>query len=97
MDIINTKNIHVASNLWLRHIQRMFHSKNCDELKNNLNVFIDEHGLFRCQGRFHHSSLPYERRCTILLPTESHLTILVIQDAYKGVLQNGVCETINEI
>ena len=95
MDIINTEDVHVVSNLW--YIQRVFHSKKYDDLKKNLNVFIDEHGLFHCRGRFANSSLPYERKYPILLPTDSHLTILVIRDAHKSVLHNGVRETINEI
>ena len=62
LGIINTEDIHAASNLWLRHIQRLFHSKKYDDLKKNLNVFIDENDLFRCRGRFDNSSLPYERK-----------------------------------
>ena len=97
LDIINTKDVHAASNLWLRHIQGIFYSKKYDALKKNLNVFIDEHGIFRCRGRFANSSLQHERKYPILLPTDSHLTILVIRDAHKSVLHNGVRETINEI
>ena len=97
LGIINTEDVHAASNLWLRHIQGIFRSKKYDALKKNLNVFIDEHGLFRCRGRFTNSSLPYERKYPILLPTDSHLTILVIRDADKSVLHNGVRETINKI
>ena len=62
LGIINTEDIHSASNLWLRHIQRAFHWNKYDDLKKNLNVFIDEHGLFRCRGRFDNPSLPYERK-----------------------------------
>ena len=97
LGIINTEDVHAASSLWLRHIQCIFHSKKYDALKKNLNVFIDEHGLFRCRGRFANSSLPYEKKYPILLPTNSHLTILVIRDAHKSVLHNCVRETINEI
>ena len=76
--IINTEDLHAASDLWLRHIQHKFHSKKYDDLKKNLNVFIDVHGLSRCQGMFANSSLPYERKYPTLSPTDSHLTILVI-------------------
>ena len=62
LGIINTEDIHSASNLWLRHIQRVFHWNKYDDLKKNLNIFIDEHGLFRCRGRFDNPSLPYERK-----------------------------------
>ena len=71
-----------------RHVQRVFHSKRYDDLKKNLNVFIDEHGLFPCRGRFGNSSLPYENKYPILLPTDSLLTVLLIQDAHKSVLHN---------
>ena len=84
LGIINTEDIHAASNLWLRHIQREFHSKKYDVLKKNWNVFIDEHGLFRCRGSFDNSLLPYLRKYPILLPTDCHLTVLVIQDAHKS-------------
>ena len=57
LSIINTEDVHAASNLWLRHIQLVFHSKKYDDLKKKLNVFIDRHGLFRCWGRFDNSSL----------------------------------------
>ena len=97
MGIINTEDTHAVSNLWLQYIQRLFHSNKYDDLKKNLNVFIDEHGLFRCWGRFENSSLPYEREYPILLPTDSHLTVLVIKNAHKSVLYNGVHETTNEI
>ena len=93
MGIISTEDVHAVSNLWLRHIQRVFHLKKYDDLRKNLNGFIDEHGLFRCRGRFANSSLPYERKYPILLPTDPHLTILVIRDAHKSVLHNGVLET----
>ena len=58
---------------------------------------MNENGLFRCRGRFHNSSLTYERKYPILLPTGSHLIVLVIEGAHKSVLHNDVPETINEI
>ena len=33
LGIINTEDIHAASNLWLRYIQHVFHSKKYDDLK----------------------------------------------------------------
>ena len=48
-------------------------------------------------GRFGNSSLPYERKYPVLLSTDCHLNVLVIEDAHKSVLHDGVRETINEI
>ena len=44
LGIIDTEDIHVASNLWLRHIQRVFHSKKYDELM-NMAFFVAGEGL----------------------------------------------------
>ena len=96
MGIINTEGVHAASNM-LPHIQRVFHSKKYDDLKEIMNVFIDEHGLFRWRGRFSNSSLPYHKKYPILLITNSCFTILLIRDAHKSVFRNGVRDTINEI
>ena len=81
----------------LQHVQHMFLSKKLDDLKKYLNVFIDKHGLFSCWGRYDNSSLPKQKKYPILLLTDFHLTALVIKDSHKGVLHNGVPETINEI
>ena len=65
-----------------------------DNLKKNLNVFIDGHGRFCYRAKDDNSLLPYEKKYPILLPTDSHLTVLVIQDAHKSVWYNGVREPI---
>ena len=82
LGIINAEDIHAVSNLWLQYIQRLFHSKKYDDLKKNLNVFIDKNGIFRSRGRFDNSLLPslpsLQYRYPILLPTDSHLTVLMI-------------------
>ena len=37
---INTADMNAASNLWLRHIEHVFHSKKYDDFEKNLNVFM---------------------------------------------------------
>ena len=48
-------------------------------------------------GRFGKSSLQYERKYRVILSTNSHLNVLVIEDAHKSVLHNVLRETINKI
>ena len=76
-------------------ISSAFHSKKYDDLKKNLNVFIDENGLFCCRGKFGNLSLLYERKYPILLSTNSHLTVFVIQDAHKCVLHKTTKLDVN--
>lgn len=44
----------------------------------SLSAFADEDGLLRVGGRLRHSELPFDARSPIILPGESHLTLLMV-------------------
>ena len=65
--------------------------------KQQLGLFLDQFGVWRCGGRMHNSCLPSAARAPILLDKRHRLAMLVVMDAHKRVLHNGVKETLSEL
>ena len=92
------KNCLMLNARWIEDSQRnMEHEKSFDSLKSQLNLFLDENGLWRCGGRLANADIPYSTKYPVLLPRSHSLTPLIINDAHKRVLHNGVRETLTEI
>ena len=66
-------------------------------LKAQLNLFLDEKGLWRCGGRFAYADLPYATKYPLLLPRKHPLTPLIVTDAHRRVLHNKVRDTLTEV
>lgn len=60
----------------------------------SLNPFIDNAGIIRVGGRLQNSLLPYNEKHPIILPYESHLSKLIIQDAHENTLHGGKQSTL---
>jgi hypothetical protein len=89
---INAKELLESEMLWLKSIQSaafetefnlLKSKKEKNQLINQLNLFLDEHQLNRCQGRLDNSDLPTEVKTPILLPCRHRYTELGIQEAHK--------------
>ncbi|XP_071181279.1 uncharacterized protein [Mytilus edulis] len=50
-----------------------------------LNPFIDENGLLRVGGRLERADLPYDAKHPILLPKDSNISKLIIEDIHRSV------------
>lgn len=74
-----------------RDVNMLKQTKHVDKSSSilNLNPWIDENGVMRVGGRLRHSSIPFEQRHPIILPTYSHLSRLIIQDAHYNTLHGG--------
>ena len=68
-----------------------------DSLRLQLNLFLDENGLWRCGGRLANANLPYSTKYPLLLPRNHPLTPLIVNDAHRCILHNGVRETLTEV
>ena len=66
-------------------------------LKLQLKLFQDDKGIWRCGGRFDNADIPYAMKYPILLPRDHSFTRLVVEDAHRRVLHNGVRDTLTEI
>ena len=65
--------------------------------RQQLGLFPDQLGVWRCGGRMHNSCLPPAAQAPILLDKGHRLATLVVMDAHKRVLHNGVKETLSEL
>ena len=95
---VSTEEINQARLRWIRNMQaRMTEDRNIPTWKCQFGFYQDKQGLWRCGGRMSRSSLPPSAQNPILLSKEHHLTTLLILDAHKRVLHNGVRETLSEL
>ena len=87
-----------AEHRWIEASQReMMREKSFESLRSQLNLFLDEKNLWRCGGQLANADVPYSVKYPLLLPREHYLTSLIVSDAHKCVLHNGVRETLTEI
>lgn len=54
-----------------------------------LNIFIDPSGILRVGGRLHHSGILYDKKHPALLPRESRLTYLLIENIHLKYFHAG--------
>ena len=82
---------------WILHYQAELRKNEKYALwKQQLDLFEDDFGILRCGGRLSNSSLTASAHTPIILH-RSHLATLLIQDAHKRVMHNGVSETLAEL
>ena len=102
---LNAENLIEAENLWIRNIQMTTfqeelqglntRQKNNNQLIKQLNLYLDDNKLIRCQGRLEHTDMSTEAKNPILLPSRHPFTALIVQEEYKRVHHNGIRETLN--
>ena len=97
-----------AEKKWIRNEQRKHYSAQIPYLKGEaskpagsvsrqLDLFIDKEDQIRCAGRYKYSSLSYRQKYPILLPKDSHLTTLIIEDRHRRVKHAGVKITLTDV
>ena len=74
---LNAENLIEAENLWIRNIQTTTfqeelqglntRQKNNNQLIKQLNLYLDDNKLIRCQGRLEHADMSTEAKNPILL------------------------------
>lgn len=63
----------------------------------NLNPFVDELGLLRVGGRLKHSNLTENSKHPLIIPRDSRLTQLLIDEAHKITLHGGARLTLSTL
>lgn len=89
-----------AKLLWLQDNQYEFRNETETKFtlwKCQLDLFLDDHGLWRCGGRLQQSDLSLSAKHPVLLDGRHHVTTLIIRDAHHRVMHNGVKETLTEL
>ena len=99
---LTVQEIEKASLLWDMYVQEKCYGdviksikkgKKCN-LKEQLNLIIDDHGLLRCRGRYENAELTQGARCPKLLPTAEYYTRLIIKDFHSKTMHSGVSQTL---
>ncbi len=91
-------NLERARCYWIRQTQSLLQeSRNFSGLKRQVDLYCDDLGIWRCGGRMANSGLSLSAQNPILLDKGHHLAKLVVMDAHKCVLHDGVRETLAEL
>jgi hypothetical protein len=99
---LTAKEINNAQTAWIKYIQKQYFADVFTALENKLkhtlvlqlDLFIDESEILRCGGRLSNAELSESEIHPILLPKNSHFTILVITDCHIRLKHVGVAHTL---
>ena len=95
---ITVSDLDKAEQLWLHDVQgELIGQKDFHVLEQQLDLFCDSSGIWRCGGRIGKSDLPYSTKHPVVLPRGHRFTLLAIQQAHSRVCHNGTKETLTEL
>ena len=87
-----------AEVMWIKEIQiQLVEDHNFQKWKSQLQLYVDNLGIWRCRGRLMNADLPYHTKHPIVLPGWHFITTLLIRRAHERIFHNGVKETLNEL
>ena len=81
--------------LWLKEILQ--NDARFPSWKAQLGLTLDNSGVWRCVGRMMNANLSLSAQTPILLDKNHHLTKLIVMDAHRRVMHNGIQETLAEL
>lgn len=91
--------LHNSLLVFVKRAQHLFFADEISKIKSNkrlpkpfqkLNVFLDDCDMLRVGGRLHHSTFCYDKKHPLLLPRNSKITSLVIEQIHIKYLHAGV-------
>ena len=83
---------------WIKDVQLdLMEDPRFDQWKHQFKLFKDDLGVWRCGGRMSNSCLTSSEQHPILLYKAHHLTRLLVIEAHKRVMHDGVGETLAEL
>ncbi|XP_036146761.1 uncharacterized protein LOC118646920 [Monomorium pharaonis] len=105
---ITTQEIEIARIYWVKSIQRFAFPQEIKILVNGnplprsspllrIAPYIDASGLLRVGGRLEFSRLPENAKHPLVLPRESPLSSLIIEDAHRRTMHGGTQLTLSHI
>lgn len=94
-----------AERMWIKAFQEQTFPDELQYLKGSkkspkqivtqLSLYLDEHGIIRCEGRIQHSSHQDVTKQPILLPSRHWYTDVLICERHRTVNHDGIRETVN--
>ena len=95
--MISTVDIANAELSWIKLSQTFVHDEKFNVHYQQLAVFCDKDGVWRCKGRLHHADLPESSKHPILLDKSNYFTTLIVRDCHARVMHSGVKATLTEL
>lgn len=96
--LITLSDLEQARLRWIKDSQsQLQNDRRFPSWKHRLGLFLDDSGVWRYSGRMSNSSLSLEAQNPILLDKKHRLAMLVVMDAHKRVMHDGVQETLAEL
>ena len=84
--------------MWIRQIQvSLPKMRDYKKVKESLSLFEDSDKIIRCHGRIEASPLPYDTKFPTLLPSDHHITRLIVMQCHEDVIHNGERETLTQL
>ena len=71
--------------------------KGYKKVKESLSLFEDSGKIIRCHGRIEASPLLYDTKFSTLLPSDHHITRLIIMQCHEDVIHSGERETLMQL
>ncbi|XP_025991647.2 uncharacterized protein LOC113004001 [Solenopsis invicta] len=107
-DELSADELEEARMAWVRRVQADHYQVELSVVRRGLSLpasgslarftpFFDSQGLLRVGDRLKHALLAYDERHPVLLPGDSHLARLVVEDCHRRTLHGGVQMTLGMI
>ena len=102
---LTAEDLKQAERMWIKSIQEKTFADELQYLQGSnkspkpivtqLSLYLDEHGIIRCEGKIQHSSHHESAKQPILLPSKHWYTDLLIHERHRRVHHDGIRETVN--
>ena len=96
---ITIKELDSVERIWLEHAQfELINNSKYDQIRKSLKLYKDENSLLRSKTRLSEASeLAKDVKFPVVLPSEGHITKIIILDAHEDVLHTKVESTLNRV
>ena len=97
-DTITVDEYKDATERWIKCEQSYIRTNtNFKKLYASLKLFEDSRAVLRLKGRFENSLMSYDEKYPIILRSDSYFTKLLVLNAHKNVMHQGIESTLNDI
>jgi hypothetical protein len=105
LSFLTAKEIELAELAWIKSIQGSSFAKELEYLIHKpkasppqyvqqFGLYIDKNGILRCKGRIDNSTLDFDSKHPILLPSKHRFIELLVRDVHESVKHNGIRDTL---
>ena len=102
---LDNEEINQAETLWTRYVQELhfgdvidaIQKNKCNNLKQQLGIYLDRKNILRCRGRLENAELTEGARLPVLLPKGDKCTQLLIDRIHRNSLHVGASQTLSLI